>query len=807
MKGDFTRDTFRPDRHYRSVRMQQGRVQLDADWNERDDILLHRVETEALDTIGGCGAPIHAPGFHVVANAADLSSTERMLAGNADPPALAPNDLYIGAGRFYLAGVLAENERIVALSDQADLPGLDGLELGPVLQGRPPTGFDGPVAGEPGTFLAYLDVWQRHLTALDAPDLREVALGGPDTTTRLKTVWQVKLLAWPAGAQPADCRTEPPGWAELVKGSTGRLRAKAEEVEEEDEPCIVPEDAGYRGLENQLYRVEIHRGGAAGEATFKWSRENGSVATRWIDQDGADPALLVVESSGRDATLGFGSGDWVELIDDVRELWGLPGTLVKVEEVRGGTIVVDPDSATDTIAFTDFASDPARSRWPTMRRWDQRKASPATPAEAAVQVEEARWLPLEEGVQVWFEPGGAYRNGDYWMIPARTVGNDVDGTTDASRPAQGITHRLCRLALLAWDGATFVSTSDCRPLFPPVTELTSLLYVSGDGQEGTPDPAQPASRSVALAGPLEVRVANGRLPVEGATVRFEIVDGNGRLQHANAKTVDATTDAAGVAGCTWQLDGSTPHQRVEARLLDAAGAAIDAQVVRFNANLSIATRVAYDPRACDRLRGAATVQEAIDRLCRLGGGGEEEPGIRVEELLIAHGRPLENDHRYVLQELAEGIQIVCSEELAQESVHDHPVCTVTLELPYPLTPSDVDFWGFRQLIGYQPLTLAASVNADGRVIFWTPSPSTQEWLHGSAERMIGLMQELAMGEHVLARLRVYGNFIWAAGNEDLFLHGEVLGRPRGDGTTALRLPSGDRRRGGDLEMWFWVGHG
>ncbi|HMQ56354.1 MAG TPA: DUF6519 domain-containing protein, partial [Anaerolineae bacterium] len=34
MKGDFTRSTFRSEHHYSSVRMQQGRVQLDSDWNE-----------------------------------------------------------------------------------------------------------------------------------------------------------------------------------------------------------------------------------------------------------------------------------------------------------------------------------------------------------------------------------------------------------------------------------------------------------------------------------------------------------------------------------------------------------------------------------------------------------------------------------------------------------------------------------------------------------------------------------------------------------------------------------------------------
>ena len=34
-RGDFTRDTFNPLKHFSRVLMQQGRVQLDADWNEQ----------------------------------------------------------------------------------------------------------------------------------------------------------------------------------------------------------------------------------------------------------------------------------------------------------------------------------------------------------------------------------------------------------------------------------------------------------------------------------------------------------------------------------------------------------------------------------------------------------------------------------------------------------------------------------------------------------------------------------------------------------------------------------------------------
>ena len=39
MRGDFSRDTFDPVKHFSRVLQQQGRVQLDADWNEQTAIL------------------------------------------------------------------------------------------------------------------------------------------------------------------------------------------------------------------------------------------------------------------------------------------------------------------------------------------------------------------------------------------------------------------------------------------------------------------------------------------------------------------------------------------------------------------------------------------------------------------------------------------------------------------------------------------------------------------------------------------------------------------------------------------------
>ena len=102
-------------------------------------------------------------------------------------------------------------------------------------------------------------------------------------------------------------RSSPDG-SIYIAPSTGTLTTGTYEVPPDEDPCELPPTGGYRGLENQLYRVQIHDPGLAGTgATFKWSRENGSVAVRV--QAVVSSTELTLESLGRDDVLGFKSGD------------------------------------------------------------------------------------------------------------------------------------------------------------------------------------------------------------------------------------------------------------------------------------------------------------------------------------------------------------------------------------------------------------------------------------------------------------------------------------------------------------------
>ncbi len=426
MKGDFSRLRFKVDKHYAAVLEQQGRVNLDSDGNEAVAITQHLRQTTNRDVIGACGVPKHGGGFAI---------------GLKSAPSGNVTDLTISKGRIYVDGILCELEGNTSFLTQKDFPNAAWVS---------------PVGGR--TDLVYLDVWQRHVTAVEDPNLRESALGGPDTTTRLQTVCQVKVLE---DVGDVSCSAAMPKWDALTAASPARLSTKVE-VAPADEPCLVAPGAGYRGLENHLYRVEIHdsenSSGSGSPATYKWSRDNGSIVVAVESMIAADQ--LKVERLGWDEVLALRKNDWVEVLDDATELSGKPGTLAKITDI---------DSEDRVIFLSQSVSGLDMSGHPRVRRWDQ--------ASSALQVS-AGSKPLEDGIEVEFT-GSGFKTGDYWVFAAR-VGNGSDPGTIidplTAAPPMGIRHHYCKLALITWQeqpAGVFKAKklTDCRVEFPPLTEL------------------------------------------------------------------------------------------------------------------------------------------------------------------------------------------------------------------------------------------------------------------------------------------------------------------------------------------------
>lgn len=481
MHGDFSRLTFWRDKGYAAVLAQQGRVLLDADFNEQAAIYAYLGRRLAADLIGrhagpvlitDQGGPLNQP-FHSF----EITPTAGQGGG--------PPDLAIGAGRYYVDGIMIDATPPMPLDPvPSDKPGTPGPS--PVSEWtywiQPDAYLDqeNKVDLLPTTlpYLVYVKVSERFISAVEDPDIQETALGPalPDTTGRVKVIWQVLPIRDSDNFKPqeldaASLRHAFDVWADDSNTPMAWLAAQTVAPKTLGDPCVVAPDSRYRGPENQLYRVEVHRAGTAGKeaatsATFKWSRENGSVI---FPVSAIEGTWVTLTALGRDDKLDLEVGDWIEVVDDAYLARDAADPLLQVAEIdvpgRRVQLSAEPDPAVGRIT----------RRHPYLRRWDQQTATGrGVPRlwDGAVQIKEGSWTDLEDGVQVFFKSGSTYRTGDYWLIPARTLSGDVVWPQDASgtpllQPPTGIEYHY---APLAWVTDPAGGVTDLRQRFGPLAQ-------------------------------------------------------------------------------------------------------------------------------------------------------------------------------------------------------------------------------------------------------------------------------------------------------------------------------------------------
>ncbi|MCR9143968.1 MAG: DUF2341 domain-containing protein [bacterium] len=586
MKSDISRDTFQAPEKYTAVRLQQGRALVDADWNEQADIRAYQDRRAASDAIGASGAPAENPGLGIAAAAGGT-------------------DLEAAPGRYYIEGIVRQTDQTIAFTAQPDLPGY-------------------ALPTEDGVYLAYAGTREALVTALEDPELLDPALGGFDTTARSRSLLQLGLLRDGDVGDVPDCLAESAAWTAFRDGerSENRARMKARLA-----PNATTGQAGeYAGEQNALYRVEIHRGGAGGVATYKWSRANAAEVLEWTGQNGD---VLTVRSATGPRQGFFAPGDWLEVLDDSFELTGRSGGLVQILADDGDSLRIKADSYIPhagggaTLDIAEFTGELRK-----LRRWSMSGDS----GELQTSADATEFLAIEHGLEIAFtsetisSDNVDFRAGEAWLIPARAIPRDiewpvqsaVDGANDFIPPMFPQT-AFARLAYVQLSGGVWSVLGDCRRIFPTLADA-NLVYQGGDGQEGLPGEF--------LDEALVVRVASGSVPVCDARVRFTIVAGDTGatatledvLDAANTgASVDVLTDGEGLAAVRWRIDPTTAQPRVSATLLDADGTPLPL-LVEFNAGLSVAARLQHtpeavlDPAGLDLMAGVTTVREALDAL-------------------------------------------------------------------------------------------------------------------------------------------------------------------------------------------------
>lgn len=748
MSGDYSRQRFDANRDYCGVLMQQGRVQLDSDWNEQVQIHDRRLRAETTDILGRCIVPRETPnGFKI---------------------SLVNGKLLIGPGRIYVDGLLAENHGRGKVEFDEVLGELRGK--GAVAYEKQPYFPQPPALPNEGAHLVYIDVWQREVTFLKDPDLVEKAVG-VDTTARLQTVWQVKVL--PQAVDPGVSCESPddqlPGWLNLIQPSTGRLTTSVVDVPADEGPCVLPPTVGFRGLENRLYRVEIHDGGLLKNATFKWSRDNASVVASVVGIESG--TTLTVDQTGRDEVLRFNNGDWIEITDDELEFAGLAGEMRQIAFANPASRTIQLKSALSPGKFPvggDGKTDPARHT--RVRRWDQ-TGTAVDDAAGVVKIPiDGAAISLEDGIQITItaaDDKGIFRSGDYWVFAARTADGSVEQLKEA--PPRGIHHHFGRLGIATFDAPQNVT--DCRTLWPPA--YLALRYAGGDGQEGAP--------GAVLACPLTIGVEDEfGVPKVGAAVRFQDPTGADVLTDSSdaantGSSIVVKTDALGLAQVSRTL-GPLP-----------------------GCHLVEATLEAPPQQHALKVRYFATVAEKEQ---------QDEKSPRIEAIMWnADDTPFANDARVPLAKFNRGLAVIFSEPMAPLTLFpfnraDNPnTWIMTLELPQaePRLPNSPQFFGHRIFI----LSARVTQRNEETWEFIPQPPIPFELLR------LWLEQE---GEPDMIRCRfvLKGNYILDRGGKrpldaESFLRWEDF---NGDGNQepgefVFDRP-GDRRKGGDFESWFWL---
>lgn len=489
---DLTRTIFEPRKRYAGVRMQQGRVVLDDDHNEAQDLGAEDARRMLLDVVGPSGTP--DDGFKV--------ENPTLTGGNLV-------DFTVRAGTMYVGGVPVRLDHDTTFAAQPDWVGIAAA--------------DRTRSANATRDMVYLEVWQQPVSAEEDRELAEPALGGPDTTTRLRTMARVRRRS----VTSAKCAA---AWAEITNAlqtsGIGTWNEDTCELQTDvrlkvtypvggvgEDLCSPSVTAGYLGAENQAIRVQlVQRLGAVGSGELTWGYNNASPLYRARVVNGTTLELetpprdeaswplkdQVVEVLPWSAVL-VPDGDPTRLHGEVLADGGgraMPSTAGQAVSLGGGHLsqLASSYSATDhrirlatplPPGFNTRAAPHVAAGVDTDRHGEGRGTlvfvrvwNRGSDNGSSARLPYIKDQPLtlgKSGIQVTIT--GTQLGADaHWIIGARPNTPDQvypwSFEDDGGRAPNGVRRFLVPLAVVTWSGATG-TVHDCRRTFRPLTALDS----------------------------------------------------------------------------------------------------------------------------------------------------------------------------------------------------------------------------------------------------------------------------------------------------------------------------------------------
>jgi hypothetical protein len=498
MPGDRSRRTDGLRDSYTGVVAQQGRVTLDRDFNAEHGYLAGRIEAEACDVIGPCGTPDN--GFEIgILQTSPPSPPFWSPPAPLSPPIEHLGDFLIGPGTMYVGGQRAVLEARPAghpvTYSYFDQPDLIAREAGSVVE----------VIRNRGRELVFLALTEQEVGAVEDPDLLEVALGGPDTTQRLRLLRQVRRET----VQGPDCTT---AWDEAVAlwrardglildARTMRLWPEARLLVSFSgtggaaDPCDPIAQNGYLGAENQTIRVRISDtgtgGSPSGQAKLLWGYDNASFEYRAAPL-ASNPAMLTISPLPPDSFHIPQAGQAVEILRTVAVLGSEPdmtdptgqraitrcvarstGVVRRLTQPYGPVTPGDPSSyiVLDEALPAEFLGDTTPL---FMRVWQSEIAFDAS-GDTVLLTDDVTGASTGVEVTISLQKGDVLTLGAYWLLAVRPTTPQAvypERLLTAPQPPDGPRLWACPLAVIDWANIENPAITDCRIPFDPLTGVT-----------------------------------------------------------------------------------------------------------------------------------------------------------------------------------------------------------------------------------------------------------------------------------------------------------------------------------------------
>ena len=562
---------------------QQGRVIVDRDINTLQTIINNRSEAEARDIIGLAGTP--DDGFAI-----SLPSVGSPPSGSPPPfwtpPApltlgpegagdflIKPGTMYVGGQRVVFSPRQAGRQITYAYYDQPDWA-------------SPPTAAASKVAEA-----VYLKVVEHELSAVEDPNLLDVALGGVDTTQRLRQVRRVVRQS----VNTTDCAT---AWTSLtmewLKGGlsfdpytmrltpTATLLAGFDQSKAPPDPCDPVAVGGYLGADNQLIRVQISADSGSPSSSgsppsksisssppptlqFLWGYDNASFLYR-VARNGiaANGTMLQIERDPPDAFHTPQAGQAIEILrtaaiiasePDETDPTGLSTIVRCVAEETGFVTTLTRGYGPATIgSATSFLvlADPLPSAYLNdadplfVRIWQGQQGF--TSGQAVDLVDPVTNTTNGLVVTISTPTGEAPAPGAYWLIAVRPSTPQLiypERLLSEAQPPDGPRQWVCPLAVIDWGKET---VHDCRQFFDNLVTLTKrpagCCTVNITPSDLGNDTLQAAiDRAVTLAEQVTVCLGPGVFELPGS-LRLSAAHDNLRLSScAGGATLQAAAGA------------------------------------------------------------------------------------------------------------------------------------------------------------------------------------------------------------------------------------------------------------------------